>query len=103
MCIRDRARTIQITGGKDGAAPSDAQIIEKVHYVAGLTNAGGLLAFTFPTPFPNSCAAIFFTTATGTGVQAVLNSNTLSKNGATVVFPSVASTNVGFYFHAIGW
>lgn len=96
-------RNMQITGGKNGAAPVGANIIEKVHYVAGLTTASSTLAFTFPTAFPTSCAAIFFTTAMGTASPAVLNANTLSATGATVAFASTPTTNVGFYFYAIGW
>ena len=94
---------IQITGGKNGAAPAGARIIQKVHYVSGVTTAGGLMSFTFPTPFPNSCAALFITSASGTGVAGVLNANTLSASGATIVFPGEATQSISFYFLAIGW
>jgi hypothetical protein len=92
-----------VTEGKDGAPPAGAQIIHKYHKVSGVTTAGSLMAFTFPTPFPNSCAMVFFTTASGSASATILNSNTLSASGATAVIPSSPSQSVTFYYHAIGW
>lgn len=95
--------TMQIVGGKAGAMPAGSMPIIKVDNVSLTVDTSYSGSFTFDTAFPSQCAGLWVMMHSGTSVAPVVNTNALTKTGATLFWAGITSTAVTFVYLAIGW
>ncbi|UFU14645.1 hypothetical protein LQK89_02785 [Curtobacterium sp. C1] len=84
--------------------PSSYAPIIQVGYVAGKTSAGGVLYGTFPQAFPNFCGPVFIqlgNNSNGSGYPTLIEASS-TTTGFGTFWPSTGSTNVHFWYLAIG-
>ena len=92
-----------ITNGITVTPPAGAKIQHFYHRCTDSTSGSGIVAHTFPVPFPTGIAHIFFSTVSGSAFAPVLNGGSVSRTGFNVVFPNNLNTAVVFSYHAVGW
>ena len=93
----------RVTNGMTTTPPAGAAILHYYHRITDSTSGAGLVGHTFPVPFPNGVAHVFFTTISGSGSNPVVNGGSASRTGFTAIYSANPNTAVAFSYHAVGW